>query len=426
MVYRLITGFSFVALCLSTALSTGSVVAAEPGGELVKALVQEPQQALPEENAATFHKSDPRIRVQLVRLDNAAGSLAGSSVTVISPQGKTTELTADSKGLVSLSKVTSGLHAIVVSGASGHAAIPLLLREVADEASEETEAEDPALVSNDAVTTVHLPVMPIDPREVLRVATAFLPPATAAGSLADLDDQVVAGDEVAAAHLYHVVLGPAGRMEGRIVSPMLPGMPQPSLAGINVMVYSGNQLVARAITDDEGRFAAQNLRPGTHGLIAAGPAGYAAFAFDADVVGGGDVVKAQESADSQNGAALVRMNQPGAAPLPVVIIPSPMVPSVVDAIREGQEPPAVGVEPLPPGFAPVPGGGFAGGAGGAVGGGGGGLGGAAGGGLGGAGGLLALGGIGAAVAAAAASDNDDRPIVFPPVATPAEPGPVAP
>lgn len=422
MLCRLITGFSFGSLCLFTTLSADAVVAADRGAELVQAVAQDSPSAFPEDNAATFHKSDPRIRLQLVRLDGSAGSLGGSSVTVINPQGKSTQLTADSKGLVSLSKVTAGLHAVVVSGAGGHAAVPLMLREAAGEDSAATLPEDAAIVSNEAVTTVHLPVMPIDPREVLRVATAFLPPVPADGSVSGLESPLTVDSEVTRAHLYHVVLGPDGRMEGRIISPALPGAAPANLAGINIMVYSGNQLVARSITDGQGRFLVQNLRPGAHGLIAAGQAGYAAFAFDADFADSGEVVR---HAGVENGMTLVRMMQPGAAPLPVPIIPPPMVPSVVDAIREGQGPDAPGVEPLPPGVAPVPGAGFAGGAGGAVGGGGGGLGGAAGGGLGGAGGLLALGGIGAA-AAIAASNDDDRPIVLPPVATPAEPGPVAP
>lgn len=420
MLCRLITGFSFGSLCLVTALSTDAVFAADRGAELVQAVAQDSQSAIPEDNAATFHKSDPRVRLQLVRLDGSTGSLGGSSVTVINPQGKSTQLTADSKGLVSLSKVTAGLHAVVVSGAGGHAAVPLMLREEpAGDSAETVSTEDASVVSNDAVTTVHLPVMPIDPREVLRVATAFLPPAPAAGSVSGLDSPLDGDVAPAQAHLYHVLLGPDGRMDGRIISPPLPGAAPVNLAGINIMIYSGNQLVARAITDEQGRFLVQNLRPGAHGLIAAGQAGYAAFAFDADVANAGDVVR--NTADAENSVTLVRMMQPGAAPLPVVIIPSPLVPSVFDAIREGQGAGAPGAEPLPPGVAPVPGAGFAGGAGGggAFGGGGGGLG-AAGGGLGGAGGLLALGGIGAAAAIAASNDND-RPIVLPPVATPAEP-----
>ncbi len=408
MLCRLITGFSFGSLFLVTAMSTTPASAADQRTELVKAVAQDSSPAFPEDNAATFHKSDPRIRLKLVRLDGSAGSLAGSSVTVINPQGKSTQLTADSKGVVSLSKVTAGLHAVVVTGAAGHAAVPLMLRQDADDAAE-PQSEDPSVVNNRPVTTVHLPVMPINPQEVLRVTSAFLPPSPATRPTSGLETLPTGEAQVAGAHLYHVQLGPDGRMEGKISS-----LTPASLAGINIMIYSGNQLVARSITDDQGRFMVQNLRPGAYGLIAAGQAGYVAFAFDADLADGGLV----RNANSANDLTLVSMLQPPGA-LPVQIIPQEMVPPVVDAIQDGTVP---GAEPVPPGVAPVPGAGFAGGGGGGggFGGGGGGLG-AAGGGLGGAGGLLALGGIGAAVAIAAS--DDDSPIVVPPVATPAVPAP---
>lgn len=416
MLCRLITGFSFGSLCLAAALSADAAGAADRGAELVQAVAQDAQPAFPEDNAATFRKSDPRIRLQLVRLDGSVGSLGGSSVTVINPQGKTTQLTADSKGVVSLSKVTAGLHAVVVAGAGGHAAVPLMLREEAAKSAVDTLPEDASVVSNGAVTTVHLPVIPIDPREVLRVATAFLPPIPAAGSRAVPSVSVPEETAIAGAHLYHVALGPEGRVEGRILSPS-PTSSSAGLAGVNIMIYSGNQLVARSITDVQGRFVVQNLRPGVYGLIAAGPAGYAAFAFDADVTNREEVVR--NTADAENGVALVRMMQPGPGGIVVPVIPPEFTPEVVDAIGDGSDTGIPGADPGAPGFAPVPGGGFAGGAGGGFGGGGGGLG-AAGGGLGGAGGLLALGGIGAAVAIAASND-DDRPIVLPPVATPATP-----
>lgn len=432
MVCRLISGFS---LCLCAALGAVIQVSAD-GAETNAATLQDQPRVLPEENAAFFAASDRRIRFQLMKLgDSPASLLAGTPVTVIDPRGRSTRLTADSKGVAILSNAAPGLHAVVAAGPAGHVAVPVVLREqAADENAGDLAGAD--IVADGGLATVDLPLLDARPGAAMRVANSFLPPPTA-GTLADIDRQRVRESEIGEGHNYRVRSAAGGRVAGRVYSLLRPDATNGSLNGTTLMVYRGNQVVARATTDEEGRFEFENLQPGVHGLIAAGPVGYAAFAFE--VVEAQDVVRSVSQKtlvttspkDANAKAHLASANQPpaGAGSLPVMVVPTPMVPGVLEAMRADADAPTpleVGLGPVAPGFAPPggaiggamggPGGGFGGGAGGGFGGG------AGGGGTGagiGAGGLLGLAGVAAAAAAASRGRSDRAPV--PPVATPARP-----
>ncbi len=191
-------------------------------------------------------------------------------------------------------------------------------------------------------------------------------------------------------------------------------------AGNNILIYSEGVLVSRTTSDDIGKFSVSNLSPGVHGIVVVGPAGYAAFAFEAD-----DYAAVTKTRSNTNGQTFVTTSAADQKlvcavqdTLPPVIptIPSDMVPPFT--VVEEDEDQAGFVPPgqSPPGFVGPGGGGFGGGAGGMGGGLGGGLGGIAGGG-GGLVGLAAIGGV--AAAAIGASNNDDN--VTPPVNTNGQP-----
>jgi hypothetical protein len=455
MVYRLITGFS-LCLCAALGMVTRSFADAV---EITVSTVPDEARVLPEESAVFFAASDRRIRFQLMEMgDLPASLLADTPVTIIDPGGHSTRLTADSNGVAILSDAAPGVHAVVALGRAGHVAVPVVLRELADADA----------VATGDLATFDLPLLGVGPGEVMRVANSFLAPPTAVGTMADINRQPIRDGEILAGHQYLVRTGVGGRVVGRFHSLLRPDAPNGSLSGTNVMIYRAHQLVARATTDEEGRFEFENLQPGVHGLIAAGLAGYAAIAFE--VFDAQDVVRSasqksfvstpgtEEKGESQR----VGTSQPPAAgeSLLVTLIPSPMVPPMMQAMRADAVvepvPLEVGSAPLACGAMGVPcdgfGGGFGGGfagdgfgggfagdgfgsgfAGGGFGGGGfgGGLGrggfggggfGGGGGAFGGGGGLLGLAGLGAAIAAAASDRGRSRaPFPVPPVATPVQP-----
>jgi len=196
-------------------------------------------------------------------------------------------------------------------------------------------------------------------------------------------------------------LSSGGRLEGQIGSLMVSELLVPSLEGNNLLIFRDGKLVVRAISDAQGRFAVEGLKPGNYGIICVGPGGYAAFGFEAIEP---NPVSATESKET----LVVKMDDapPTAGPfgsgnvLPVLPIPLPMLPELADILRDGDEN-QLPVNPLT--VSPIPGGGAAGfGA----------AGGSGGTGMGGAGGLLGLAALGAA-AAAAASDSNDRVIINP-------------
>lgn len=403
--------------------------------ERLIAVVQDEPRNIPEDNTALFSRADRKVRFQLVKLSGAGGEmLAGTNVTVIGPTGEEAELTADAQGFATLSNAKPGLHALVVAGRDGHTAVPVALRETDGPVGFDL-ADAP---ESGTAPVVRLPLMDIEPTEVVRLTSSYLPPEMG-GSYDEIDSEFVASGEVSQALQNRVRLGDEGTLDGQVYSMVRSGRSTSGLGGTNILIYRDNQLVSRTVADDLGKFSFNNMVPGVYGLIGAGPAGYAAFGFEA--YDAATVASANQSGtlvafqDAKNSVSTTNAMARGSV-LPVLLVPPAMVPAVVDQIRAAglavgdtggfagdpgfvSPVPGAGVAPFggPGGFA-APGGfaGSGGGFGGAVGGAG------AGGGFGGLLGLVAAGGIAAAAIAAADDDNDD--FVLPAPSSPSELPPV--
>ncbi len=380
---------------------------------LVATAIQDEARKIPEDNTAYFSRADRKVRFQLVKLSGAEGqTLAGASVKVIGPSGEEAKLTADAEGIATLENAKPGLHALVVAGKDGHTAVPIALREE----SLAQAADAAAMVS---APTVKLPLMDIDPKEVLRLTGSYLSPEMS-GGYDEIDNDFVTTGEVSQGLQYRVRLGDDGTLSGQVYSLVRNGVSTYGVAGTNILIYQSNQLVSRTTADQAGKFYVPNMVPGVYGLVGAGPAGYAAFGFEA--------YQAATVAKLPNDKTLVSVRPsateltaannlaPGSV-LPVLLIPPAMVPAVIEQIRAAGFPVGTGTDGVVADAglsSPVPGIGQAplgAGPGGAVGGGfGGGFGGGTGGvGLGGgAGGLLGLAAIGGIAAAAINADNNNN------------------
>jgi hypothetical protein len=363
--------------------------------------VQDEPRKIPQDNIAFFNRADRKVRFQLVKMSAFQDqTLAGTKLTVIDSAGAEKIVVADKAGVAILEDAEPGLHALVVVGDEGHVAMPIALRE---------EAPSNDSGASPMPSMVKLPVSNIDPRDALEFTTAYLPPLPT-GSPEDIDSDLVFNGSAVSNLQYRIRLTDEGILSGQVCSLLRDGLSTFGVGNTNLAIYRGNQLVARAVADETGKFSVPDMKAGYYGILAAGSAGYAAFgfeAFDATTLASSQGQSQTLVSTSTNSRSLVNAQAGGSDVLPFVLVPPSMLPGILDAIR------AAGLQTVPDESAGVPGFGspMSG-----IGGGGGGFG-AAGGGLGGAGalGLLAAGGAAAAIIA---SDNDNENNFIPPVVSP--------
>jgi len=394
------------------------VSAVEPSTLVATTLQDEPRK-IPEDNTAYFSRADRKVRFQLVKLAGVGNEmLAGTNVKVIGPSGEETVLIANNEGIATLEDAKSGLHALVIVGDKGHTAVPIAVREG------DRPNVDESMPAN-ASASVKLAMMEIDPQEVVRLTSSYLTPTTD-GTYDDIDTAFVADADVSQGLQYRVRLGDEGTLDGQVYSLVNSNVSTFSVEGTNLMIYRGDDLVVRTTADQFGRFTVNEMRPGVYGMVAAGPAGYAAFgfeAYEAAAVAGVDLNRETlvSVADSSDNLVATGANMARGSVLPVLLIPPAMVPSTllqiqnaaadlgiagVDGMNAGV-PGGIGSSPI--GGAPGVGGGFGpAGTGGGFGGGAAGGGGIAGGGFGPILGLAAIGGIAAAVIGNDDDNNDNQ------------------
>ena len=364
---------------------------------LVTTAAQDEPRKLPKDITALVSRNDRRVRFELVKLAGTAGqSLAGTSVTVIDASGQAKKLEADSTGIATLENASPGLVAVVIGSEQGHSALPVAIRE-----SEEVAAADAPVAP---APTVKLPLVQLPPLDVMKYASSAVP-SPGSSSFGDIDTDFVSTGSVNVANDYRIRLSSDGRLTGQVMSLVRNGLSSYDVAGTNVMIFSGNAMVAQTVADAEGYFQINGVAEGVHGLVAVGPGGYAAFGFEtyspATIA----------SSAASNGITLVSMAvQADGDVLPVVLVPPAMVEPMVVSLEQSYGPllggagavGGLGALGLAAPLAAA--GGFGGGAGGAAAGGAG------------AGSLGALGLLGAAIPAAViaseANDDDEPGVVI--------------
>jgi len=274
---------------------------------------------------ATVYSSqaNQRVELQLTGLAVSAEGAAGQTVVLmVNPEGVTTRVVADSAGKV-VFDATPGLHAAFVLSRTSHAAIPFVVRETA------------TLPEGNAPAVITIPAFALAIGEVNRAANSFLPPFAGSNWAESLNRTLIESGKVIPTQLYRVSLTADGMMEGQIFPLTVPEVFAKKVGGTNVLIHQDGKVIARAITDAQGRFYVKNLKPGAYGLIAAGTVGYAAFGFEA-VFGRAD---AGLSASVSNGSqTLVSFAKSLTA-----------AETLIAAVSEGTLLP---VTPIPPGLIP--------------------------------------------------------------------------
>lgn len=322
--------------------------------------------------------------------------LSGLPVNLVRDGRIVVSSTSDGSGKFRFDNVAPGLYSLVTRTNQSFSALALQV----------LDAEKGSHLSNS------IEVRPVRSagnrvKDIVRAQTipAFL------ASVAEADSVVQSNDPIANERrfaLTHVVkLDGSGNLVGQLAKPGLAAASS-GVSGTTVFVLKGEEEIARAEADENGRFTISSLVPGVYGFVAAGAGGIGATSFQ--------VVDAGVALKSADGKKMVAVNLQDCCPvLNCEIVPTTEVtccePQVVETIIE--EPIVACEQPIVEEacgcgeIAPACGGGcgcgWGGGYGGGGGGGGGGLFGAGGGGF---GNILGLAGL-AGVAAVIADSNDD-------------------
>lgn len=385
--WALACGVAVTGLSASAQELPGAVFGADAGGIENLAPTSTSRQ-LPAKNVLNLPNLSSPIHVQMAKIGGGnPAEFAGSTLIVISPDSRSARYAADSRGVVKFQAKQVGLHALVTTGPYGHAAFPIIVRT--------TSVDEEVFAASGSQPTITLPIFTLLPGEASRALRSFVPPRKFAAT--DLDASLVASGELMPTRDFQVDLSEAGRLEGQVMTLLRQDLIGQSLAGNNLLLFKNGELQARSISDSMGRFAFENLKPGSYGIICAGPGGYAAFGFEAMMPS-----MSASIGNRKQFVSTLAQTAPPSSPgglLPVVPIPSPFTSAIPESFQDEDEEPML----ADAAFSPV-----AGGGGGGPGGGGSGAGG-----IGDAGGLLGLAGLGAALAAAASRSNNDRVIVIP-------------
>ncbi len=345
------------------------------------------------------------IGTQWVQAD-ATGMIAGTIATGVDPVNgqvslartgsKTIVAQVDSTGHFSLPAPEPGVYTLMYQAESSFAAFALQI----------VGADSGNSVQNSIVVSA----ASLSPLRALSTIARYQPiRVTGQAELGKVADLALPSGNVKTGR-YQVVQSDLGGLNGRLLRA---GASKGSLwpaVNANVMIIQGDEIVAQAVTTEEGTFEIKTLPVGTYNLIASGDSGFAVVGFE--LIGDEPVARGKAGAsDIQFVSTTV---QPPASGFEAM-----MAPPSTDVMGFAG-PPATSDEDqgAPVAFDPM--GGPGAGAGGGFGGGGGGFGGggAGGGGIGGGGGLglAAAGGI---IAAIIASDNNDDLVPTP--ASPAIP-----
>ena len=409
---------------------TAPAFADDPQRQLVTVLLQDERDAVPYSSIVTLDPAQElRCRMALasdLRADRIARQAAAGTdalvsaereskpnyeqvqVTLIQPNLEKRRVRSDADGNLQLASLMPGVNVLVAAGAKTHGVRTLFVKM----RDPDEPVPDERLPGDEAAETPVMTLISASEDEILPVVESYAP-RKASDQLGDLDDikkDVTPDDRD---FDFRVRLSSDGTLSGRLIS-LVEASKRVSMLDTNVVLFFRGKPIARALTDDQGRFAFAGVKPGVYGIVVAGNAGYAAFSFEA-VVEPGFVRR-----PNAEGHQFVSIMQEGAIEeLPIVVVPSPMVPEVVETIEDAYDNlddsdegmiADMGVTPAP-GFGPM--GGFGGGPGGGSGGGGG-IGG-------GSGDLAAFAAVGGLIAAAAASRNDDNAIGVPVEASPVIP-----
>lgn len=385
-------GSGFIcSVCASIVFSifVGSVNADSPSTEEKSAVrlvnLQSQDIELPEDFLVKVDGGKLQVALVSMGVIESKMSTRNLLVRLFDSDGEEQTATTNQQGIAEFKNVKADqLHGLLVAGEEFHAALPVMT--VSMQSSNETGI---------GANNFRLPVTEVNKKEILASVNRDMPPSK--GPTGEPYSSNEFTPKITSP--YSVKLQSDGSLQGKVV--VADRELAEKLRYAKLTFLRNNQVITKTDSNPaDGSFNVSGLSEGVHGVIAAGPAGYASFAFDvlrADAM-------AIPSSEGIFGKPVSLIQTDANKKLYVVMCPQRVARPMTDRIREAY------AGPIPNGLASQPGlgGGFGGGG---FGGGGFGGGGSFGGGSSGGGGLLGGGGsqiLGlaglAAVAAVVAND----------------------
>ena len=336
----------------------------------VNSVLQGEDVDLPEDFIARVEDGKLKVILESLGAQGQSSPRSNLLVALLDENGDRSVATTNSAGVAEFTNVrVDALHALLVNDEKFHAAIPIL-----------SISPETALAKNIVASDIRVSPMPADRDAILTSLARDIAPTSGVGSLLAASDFKLANQTA-----YRVRLNSDGTLDGRVV--IADRDLDASQRYANVTIFKDRQPVARTTANAaDGSFGLPNLAVGIYGVIASGPAGYSAFAFEvlpptADIAITRDPTNLPVSLQASVAASK----------LYVFLIPPKLMSRVRDEISTfyGSGAPSSNMTMGPTGGFPGGGGGFGGGGsgGGGFGGGGSGIGG---GGFGGLGALIAL------------------------------------
>ena len=288
-----------------------SSLLAQSGSRLV--VMQDERPPLPEDNTVKIASSFDEVEIRLASLVNKTEEFdLLAEVNVITPDLEKRKVTPDRDSKLKIDGLAEGLHMVLAESTDAIACIPFYVDRLADQ-----------LVDDIAAADRQITVPMID--EGAKISRAAL--AVYGGRGGD-SNSVLAQPrleyDTAKRHDYMVRVTADGRLLGKVIT-QSPNSSTLSLAGNNsLFLLQGGKRIREARSDQSGAFEFKDVTPGVYGVVASGPAGYTAFAFEA-----GDASLAmQTNSDGHRFVALA-----GDSVLPVVLVPQTLLEPAAKQIR---------------------------------------------------------------------------------------------
>ena len=301
--------------------------------------MQDETPPLPKDNTAMITPDDRSIELRLARLTDQSSMLDSSSLATLeaethlfSADGDEIEFETTEDGKIKVNDIGEGLHVLIAQTAKSMASIAFIV----EETTEKIEARD---------RTVAVPMM-LDGAETARgVKDMYL-----AKNEVQPNDLSSVQFQTTARHDYSVRLTGDGRLVGKVMTVDPTGQRMSLAANNNVFLLRNGVRIDNSVSDAKGAFEFRNLAPGVYGIVAAGPGGYTAFAFEA--------TDQQLVLSEVKRAGFVVEQAAGGDVLPVVMIPPEAINRTIDIIESGScivDSPvnSIAASPAPP--APAPG-----------------------------------------------------------------------
>lgn len=315
-------------LCLSLALGLAASarvsVAEEPIDQPTNLIIIQDEDKELSRVQTVFYSAEREASIELLVMGAVELGRDATLVTVISPDGVTDQISSEGQPLVTIENVRQGLHAIVASSASTHGT-----KLVNFQPEGKDDLPDPA----DEIGRGLDPTPPTQMTLAVTGAEQLRPFVDRIRGLRyeGADSEFVDPTDVRKTFNYRIALRADGTLIGRVYS-VFKNPASVSVEGTRIGIIQDGTAVASTTCDANGDFEVPDIEPGAYGLIAAGQAGYAAFAFAAEA----DVAELAVN-DSQGQKFVSKIQpQPELLPevLPVVLIPPSMCPEVIEAITE--------------------------------------------------------------------------------------------